>query len=170
MIIGIFVIILFGTFLHFLYDLTNEFILFALISPVNESVFEHLKLPLLPTILYSIISAKILKLDSNSFKLWFASSIISFFINIIFITIFYYTYTGAFGIHTVILDISSFVLGTILGQLISYYIYINKKIKQTYYDFIFALFFIIIISFIVFTFKPPHLPIFKDGRTNNYGI
>lgn len=46
--VGVPVLFLAGTLLHFLYGLSGEFFLVGLLAPVNESVWEHLKLALWP--------------------------------------------------------------------------------------------------------------------------
>jgi hypothetical protein len=49
--LGILFISLLGSLIHFLYDLSGKSLLVGLIAPINESVWEHLKLPLVPTLL-----------------------------------------------------------------------------------------------------------------------
>jgi len=43
-----------GTVLHFLYDLTGRSILASLVSAVNESVWEHMKLIFYPIWLFTL--------------------------------------------------------------------------------------------------------------------
>ena len=50
--VGVPVLFLAGTLLHFLYGLSGEFFLVGLLAPVNESVWEHLKLALWTTTLW----------------------------------------------------------------------------------------------------------------------
>lgn len=49
---GVPVLFLAGTLTIFLYGLSGEFFLVGLLAPVNESVWEHLKLALWPTTLW----------------------------------------------------------------------------------------------------------------------
>ena len=44
-----------GTFFHFLFDLTSESIIAALISPVNESIWEHTKLLFVPMFVFALL-------------------------------------------------------------------------------------------------------------------
>ena len=44
-----------GTFFHFLFDLTNGSRVAALISPVNESIWEHIKLLFFPMFVYALL-------------------------------------------------------------------------------------------------------------------
>ena len=161
---------LFSSFMHLLYNLSNKSIFAAIISPINESVWEHLKMPVLPTIIWSIISFYILRKNYNIvFKKWLYSSIISIFICISFIVVFYYTYTGALGIHSIVLDILSLIISVVIGQFGALRIYNLKTITNKQYFIIFSLFIFLVTAFILFTFKAPHLPIFKD-ITGNYGL
>ena len=44
-----------STLLHFTYDILGKCVYLAPFMPVNESIFEHLKLPLYGTIVYVVI-------------------------------------------------------------------------------------------------------------------
>jgi hypothetical protein len=110
-----------------------------------------------------LIAYKKLKKYDVNLRKWLFSAISSFFISIIFIVDFYYTYTGVFGIESLFLDGLSFIMGTTLGQLIALQIYTKSKLKQIHYNLLFALFFLMLISFVIFTFCPPNLPIFIEG-------
>ena len=44
-----------GTFFHFFFDLTGGSVVAALISAVNESIFEHMKLIYYPMLLFALL-------------------------------------------------------------------------------------------------------------------
>lgn len=168
---GIVVIFVLSSFMHFLYDISGKMIIFAIISPINESIWEHLKITLLPTIIWWIITYNILKkYKEMDFKKWIFSSIISFVVGIIFILIFYYFYSGAFGIQSVFLDVLGLLIGITFGQLVALKIYNDAKISPVYYYIVFTAFIILIVMFITFTFETPHIPLFKDLSTGKYGL
>ena len=74
-----------GTLLHFLYDwVPNP--LTALVSGVNESVWEHMKLLFVPVFLYLAVSG------ANR-----AAGAVSLAVGLTVIAGVYYTYTGALG-------------------------------------------------------------------------
>lgn len=134
-----------------------------MIAPINESVWEHLKLPLLPTILWWTLSYIFLaKKHKVSFYHWFFSAIISLIICPLFIVSFYYTYTGAFEFHSLILDVSSLFLGIAIAQLTALHIYRYAKLKQWHFYMATFIFVALIIAFIAFTFEPPNFPLFRD--------
>jgi len=169
--IGISFIGILSTLMHFVYELSGEAIVVGIISPVNESVWEHLKLAFLPTILWWIIAYFIItKKVKLSLGRWFIAAVTALIICPLFIVTFYYTYTGALGIHSMILDVLSLFLGIMIAQGTAFVIYRKAQIKP--FHFYTALFILVLMvaSFIVFTFTPPHLPLFIDPLTGKYGI
>src|SRR5690554_5587991 len=111
---GILFICLTGTLFHFLFDIFNESVLVRLISPVNESVWEHFKIIYFPTIIWFVI----LYFKFNKDNKIIISSAISILVSTFTVLAVYYIYTGAFGNHSLVVDIASFVLGVSLGQYI----------------------------------------------------
>ena len=94
---GMLLVIFLGVVLHFLYEFTGKSVWAGLFSPINESIWEHMKLaffPLLVYFLYEIfrVHKKIPSLSPAS-----AWGILTgtFSIPVIF-----YTYTGILGFHT----------------------------------------------------------------------
>lgn len=169
--LGIPIIFIIGSIMHFAYDLSGHLPIIGLIAPVNESIWEHLKLSFFPTFFWWIITYGILKNNYNfKGKEWILSGIVSSIVSTIFIVTFYYTYTGAFGIHSLFLDIFSLLLAIIIGQILAHHIYKYKKFNVFSASSLYLLFLIYIFMFFVFTFNPPHKPLFLDNQTNSYGI
>lgn len=56
--VGFVMTVLGGTLLHFLYDLTNESVLVAPFSAVNESTWEHMKLMYFPLFVFALIQRR----------------------------------------------------------------------------------------------------------------
>ena len=69
LIISIIVISVLGTISHFLYDISNHNKIIGLFSSVNESTWEHIKIALTPTILWSLIDGLIYRSSYNYFLL-----------------------------------------------------------------------------------------------------
>ena len=79
-----------------------------------------------------------------------------------FITVFFYTYTGAFGFENVIIDISSFIVAVVLGQMVALHM-LKSKSKPLVNKYLSAAALVaIFFMFAVFTFNPPALPIFTQ--------
>lgn len=157
-----------GTLSHFFYEWSGENILAGLLCPVNESVWEHLKLIYTPYLIWSLAEFFILK--GRKINLFFSKlcGIIGGMLIILFI---HYTYTGATGSESVTADIVSFFAGVAAAFLISYMIMKNVKYKGAASEIIS---FILLIAtggvFILFTFSPPLIPLFEDSITKTYGI
>ena len=86
--------VILGTLFHFAFAYSGYSTLVGAFAPVNESIWEHLKLLLFPTVLLSIPECLFYKNESSRF---ITSKIISLIIGLIFIVSAYYTYTGATG-------------------------------------------------------------------------
>ena len=87
----------------------------------------------------------------------------------IIVGLFFYTYTGIIGKNIDWLNIATFIIAVILGQYIAYRLLTSRK---NYNAELVAIFFLIILflSFILYTFNPPKIGLFKDPITSGYGI
>lgn len=56
-----------GVLLHFLYDWTNQSIIVASFSAVNESIWEHMKLLFFPMFVFALIEYKFIGKNYENF-------------------------------------------------------------------------------------------------------
>jgi hypothetical protein len=166
-IVGFFFIFIAGTLFHFLYDWTGRFKFVGLISPINESVWEHLKLVLYPTILFGIFEYLALKGLANNYV---AAKAVSIVVAILAIVIIFYSYTYVLGRHYLFLDILTFAIAIALGQYVSYLLLTAPQLPLWVTSASMWILLILILLFSAFTFYPPRLPIFKNGPDGSYGI
>ena len=166
-VMGIIFVVLIGALFHFMFALLNYWSPLGAVFPVNESVWEHLKLPYWPLIIYSLIEYNFIKDKANNLII---GKLISFLISIGTILIIFYAYTAILGAELLIVDILSFVLGVVIGQLVSYKILTIKELSKWYSITSWIIFIGFGVLFAVFTYFPPHLPIFQDSETGLYGI
>lgn len=157
----------FGSVLHFVYGYSKKNLLVGLFSPVNESIFEHSKLLLIPLTLFWGISYFFLK-DSVNADNYFFAMLISIVFSIITMICFYYTYKEVIGNSYLWIDIFDLLLSLFIGQIVANHIY-------EYSDGIpflvsISIIIIIFISYITFTLKPFRTPIFYDEKNKIYGI
>lgn len=106
-----------GTLLHFTYEFFGENMLVASFSAVNESVWEHLKLFFFPMLFTTIIGYFYIGKNLPNFL---CSKLLGIITSILFIIIFFYTYTGIIGKSIVFIDIASFFVAVILGEYLAY--------------------------------------------------
>lgn len=157
-----------GTILHFLYEWSGDNKIIASFSAVNESTWEHLKLVFFPMLITTIIGFWIIGKDNKKF--WCAKTI-GIILAMSFIIVFFYTYTGIIGTNFAILDIGSFFVAVILGEYVAHKIMTNDEYKLKCNKRIAVIGLIcILLCFIIFTYLPPHIGLFKDPISNGYGI
>lgn len=161
---AIFVCIL-GTLLHFTYKFFGENNFVASFSAVNESVWEHLKLLFFPMLFTTIIGYFYIGKNAPNFL---CSKTLGIITSMLFIIIFFYTYTGIIGKSILFIDITSFFVAVILGEYLSYKLMITNFECNNIIAIIILT--IILICFVVFTYFPPNIELFKDPVTNQYGI
>ena len=166
-ILGIFFVSFLGSFLHFTFNLANKFWLVGVFSAVNESTWEHLKLAVIPAILWAVLESKAFKLKANNFL--FAKAV-GIYLMPILIAVFFYSYKAILGYNLLVFDISVFMISVILGQIASYKIMARQEFSQKFKKASFLALTIILLAFIVFTFYPPHFFLFQDPISGLYGI
>ena len=106
-----------GPALHFLYPLSGGALLAGLLAPVNESVWEHLKLALWPQTLWwtagYVLCARRQAADAAA---WCAAALGALVATGCAMLLLFYFYTGAFGVELLWADIALFFLAVLLGQ------------------------------------------------------
>lgn len=168
---GIPVLFIVGFFMHNIYKWSGNSIIAGIFAPVNESVWEHLKLTLWPMLFWWIAGCVILGKNNETFlSQWFVSCTVAELACPLAIISFYYTYTGAFGIESLVLDIFSLLLGVAAAQGLALHVYKNAKLSRHSLYISIAILILLAAAFTAFTFAPPHIPLFKDSLTGKYGI
>ena len=160
--------IILGTILHFTYNLSGENNFIGSFSAVNESVWEHLKLAFFPMLILGIIEYFFVKNISNNY---IEAKTIGIFLAISFIVVAFFTYTGILGVDILILDILIFITSIILGETISYKLMKREKESNNKTKVLAGIILIFLLfSFIICTFNPPKVNLFRDPITKTYGI
>lgn len=167
---GILPIFILGSITHFAYDWCSITLL-GLVAPINSSIWEHMKMGVLPTIIwwgltYLLFKNK-LKLD---FKRYFVAFTVSLLVSTFLMPFLYYTYRYGLGVHLLIVDILNLLCTVTMGQLLALHIYNHYSGKKIYFNLCVIVLILVVLSFVIFTFNPPHIPIFKDYYTGTYGI
>jgi hypothetical protein len=165
-IIGTLFIIFLGTALHFTFASSGNNPIVGAFSAVNESVWEHLKLPFWPSILWLLIIMYPLRKTVGNF---FSAKAIGISLMIVVIPVVFYSYT-VFTEEILAVDIATFMIAVIIGQVVSYKLYKQTKGAKLIEVVAVAIMALLAIIFVTFTFYPPHLPIFMDSNTCQYGI
>lgn len=158
---------LLGVLLHFVFDWTGQHCLMGAFSSVNESVWEHLKLVVVPTVIWLLIERKALKTEAHNF---FLAKTTGLFAMPILIIILFYSYFAIWGNNILVLDIGIFFLAVAIGQFTSYKIMKAPELSQKYNKVSIVLSVILVAIFIIFTYCPPRFFLFRDPVSGGYGI
>jgi hypothetical protein len=164
-VVGTLAVVLAGALWHFVYDWSGGSPLVAAIAPVNESVWEHLKLVVIPVAVLGWVEAR----WADRSRLWWAKCV-AVATACAFIVAVFYTYTGAFGVESIlVVDILTFVGAVTLGQLLSYRILSAPRPAPVPARVSLTALLLVVIVFAVLTFVPPHIPLFEEAATGTYG-
>lgn len=155
-----------GTLLHFLYEWTGGNLAVALVSGVNESTWEHMKLLYVPLLLFALIQSRFFR-DNKSF--WCAK-LIGTLTGSLLIPVLYYTYNGAIGKSPDWLNITIFFVAAAGTFWLEWRLLRYPHWRCSRPRFAIVALAAVGVLFVVFTFAPPPLPLFRDPLTGTYGI
>lgn len=159
-------VLLLGILFHSMFEFLgkNEYI--AFLFPVNESLWEHMKLFYSPMLIFLIIEYIFIGKFYTGF-LW-GKSFSMIFSPALSISI-YLFFFSIFG-EVPIISILSFIIPLSLSMYFETKIILKLKISK--FKTLIPLFLIVVIGilFVIFTYYPPHLYLFEDFYTGKYGI
>lgn len=155
-IIGFVFVSIIGTLFHFVYEWSGNNFIVGLFTPINESVWEHIKLLFFPMLIYSLYMNKQLKTEYPCVNSGLSLGILigSFLIPIIF-----YTYTGILGFDISAIDIAIFFICVIVAFFVAYRFTLSCSV-QKYTKLLNITLFIMILLFLLFTYSPPNIGLF----------
>lgn len=167
-IVGILFVIIAGTIAHFVYQWSGNNFFVGLFFPVNESVWEHMKLVYFPMLLYGIFMNHQLKEEypAVTFALSFGILVGTFLVPVIF-----YTYSGILGKSVMVLDIATFVLSVMLAFWAVYRLTLSGRFAdERSTDCTRWLVYIAAVTglcFLLFSYMPPDAGLFQDLASAN---
>lgn len=157
-IIGIFFVLSTGSLAHFLYHWSDQNNIIGLFTPVNESIWEHMKLLFFPMLTYSLIL--IFKFRTK-YSCITSSLCFGILAGAFFIPLFYYAYTSILGKNFFIFDMSIFILSIVLAFGLSYKLTLSRSLES--YTFLLCMLVcVLFVCFLGFTGHPPDATIFQD--------
>lgn len=157
-----------GSAMHFVYDWSGQRTIVGLLGPVNESVWEHAKLVFWPPLLwYGFIALSLRQM--HSLELAGAAAMALWFMTV-FQTTFYYAYAAVTRGDVFVMDLVDFVLTVVLGQMMFYRLARRLHCTRTGRAAAVISIMALAVVFIVFTLRPPHIPLFMDAPTRTYGL
>ena len=165
-IISIILISLIGTLSHFMYDISNHNKVIGLFTAVNESTWEHIKIALTPTLLWSFIDGWMYGSNPNYFLAKFSS----LGIIILLMPLLFYGYKVITKKDFFIFDIIIFYIVIISSQLLFNFMLEMDPIHYIYKYLSCIGTFLLFGGYMIHTLMPAKSFIFKDPISNNYGF
>ena len=157
-----------GTLLHFTYEWSGENLFVGSFSAVNESVWEHLKLVFYPMLIATIVEYFFVKDMANNYV---EAKTIGIFTAISFIVVAFFTYSGIIGTSIIVIDILLFIISIILGEYVAYRL-MKREDESTVTTEVLSILILafLLMCFVIFTYLPPEVNLFRDVTTGVYGI
>lgn len=164
---GIITMTILGFCLHYLFSWTGGSKIIGLFVPVNESVWEHLKLGYWSVVLFSIVEYLPTKHSVNNYYFAKTIGVLSLEITILII---FYGYNFIAGKDIFLIDIFSYILGVVSCQYLTYIFLRLEPFSMFINRISLAIFISLGVLFGVITYYPPHVALFKDPNNKTYGI
>jgi len=164
---GIVFIVIVGTILHFTFEFSGDQPIIGVFSAVNESVWEHLKLGFWPALVWALIEYRFIRRSTNNFMV---AKTVGIYLIPIIIPVLFYSYTAVIGESLLAIDILTFILSIIVGQFVSYKLLTYKELPEVLNKVSLVALVMLGVAFVIFTFYPPNLSLFRDPVTGGYGI
>lgn len=160
--VGFIVLCVVSVPMHFFYEWLGKNTFVGYFAPINESIWEHLKLAFWPTVLWWVIGYFVFRERKNlQAGPWFYASLFSLVAAPLIIVSYYYTFTAGLDIVSPTLNIVSLFVGFLVGQLLALHVY---RYTTRPNKFIFGVLLLLVVGFGVMltflTYNPPELPIF----------
>ena len=166
-ILSVFGIFLLSFITHYGYDISPN-VVTSFLFPVNESIFEHMKMIYTAYIIWSIIEYFLLKRNNstNNFK---PSLFISLLFNIVFFLILFLPVYYRLG-HSLPITLIIYFISILVSQIVSYIILKSNK-KLNFLDKNSSLFLLILLMILIYlTYYPPKNDLFIDKEQNKIGL
>ena len=157
-----------GSLLHFVYEWSGGSLAAAVVSAVNESTWEHMKLLFVPMFLFSVVQACVLGKNYPNFLAVRAVSILT---GLGLIPVLSYTDTGAWGELRDWANIAVFFLAALGAFLLDFYLLRRNRLSAPWQQVLgLIVLWALAFCFVWCTFRPPHIALWRDPLTGTYGI
>lgn len=163
---GLFVVILLGNTLHFVYDWTGQARWAAYVSAVNESTWEHMKLLFVPWLLWT--AAQCIGLRSLRPA---APRAVGLLAGMAAIPLLFYGYTGVTGVNVGVVNVLIFQAAVLLAFWVSTALQKRGALTAPVWQAVGVLVMVALCAaFVLWTVSPPALPIFTDPVDGTRGV
>ena len=163
---GFLFISIIGSILHFTYDLSNHNKYVSLFSAVNESVWEHMKLLVFPSLVWTLIEVPFISSNPN----FLLAKCISLIVMVLLVPTLFYLIKYIFKKSYLIIDILIFYVAVGIGQYLANVILKLNPVPSVYNYFSLIIMILIYGYFLIATVLPGEGDIYIDPNTKKKGI
>lgn len=168
---GVPVVILIGTLLHFAFGWSGRNPLVGIVAPVNESVWEHLKMVFWPSAAYTVLALVTVQGLAPNFlaaKAVGVYTMAAVMLGLYFLTV---VTTGEIGaVARLVVDGLTFVVAVVVGQLVTFALLGPAPDGFDATTAGIAAFAVGAAVLGLTTFFPPRRPLFRDQQDGTFGI
>lgn len=165
--LGAVVIVLVGSALHFIFDWLGGWPPLALVAPVNESIWEHLKLAFWPGLGWALVERRVS--PEGARQLWPARGLSLLLMAAAIVGVFG-AYTWILGENRLALDIATFVFAVVAGQALFAWLRTRGPMAPWLRTLGIGLLLAQLVAFSLFTYFPPEAWLFVERGTGVVGI
>lgn len=157
-IVGAVITAILGTLAHFAYEWSGNNHLVGLVTAVNESTWEHMKLLFFPMLLVNVFLVLLVKEDYPCIlPVLLTGTLLGTFL----IPVLFYTYSGILGQSIDAINISIYYICVIAAFYIAYRL-AEKDCSKECTNLLLIVTFVMVLLFFIFTYYPPELGIFDN--------
>lgn len=155
-----------GAATHFSFDVVGRWPPLAWLFPVNESLWEHVKMAFWPALVIDWMLGT--KLPTLRHRL--VCTAMSACVSTLLIAPLFYGYTGLLGHHLLVADVGVFASAVGAGHWVAYRIAMGPVPTAGSVVAALSLAAILGIALVLFTYAPPPFEMFRDSLTGQYGL
>jgi hypothetical protein len=155
-----------GSAAHFLFDALGRWPPLGWLAPVNESLWEHIKMAFWPILIIDGPAGRRLP----SIEHGVVCTALSASISALLIIPLFYGYTGVWGEHYLMADIAVFAISVSSGHWVAYRVALGPVPSTASVLAACALALSLGVALIVFTYAPPPMEVFRDSLTGKFGL
>lgn len=147
-----------GTLSHFFYKWSGQNPVIALVSPVNESTWEHMKLVFFPILLWSFFLPPKVR---AALRGWQCSLLAGGLLGTWLVPVLFYTYSGILGRNLALIDIGIFYTAVLAAFGTARKLRDSERVEKAC-PFILFISAVMLLAFFLFTFAPPDIGLFAE--------
>ncbi len=160
------VVFVIGAANHFLFDAIGRWAPLGWAAPVNESLWEHLKMAFWPAMIVGgVLNARLPTIEHRLVCTTAAAWIATLLVVPLF-----YAYTHILGHHHLAADVAIFAVAVAAGHWVAYRVAIGPRPSRLSTATAVGLASALAAAMIVFTYAPPRMEVFRDSSTDRYGL